>query len=274
MRDSGFDDYASRLLDWEREVHIANNSKDQLQQIDLTKLSIELKRITPDTADEKLSQLLGQAEAILVATEGRDIAPPLNCMALVIRMLRSRGVNISEDTTKTFRDGLGRVGRETKAMLLDVINETPTSSDLKNALERAGGSQFWDDLSHEAMPLRSLASTAVATATRQKDGDLWVLAASVLSQPALTARATDGGGRGSPTAAALRRYVFERASSPSEPLERVSEAMREVRIAESQRERSFASITDISVAAIAEVVSKEEAVLALAHDVNGAFTRS
>ena len=264
LRDVGYGDQAIEVLECEREIQAAGGSKQSLLQIDLVNLSIELTRLDRKADQQWIYSLLTRAESILTKTEMGEIAPPLNCIAHLIKALRQRGYPLPASTEGAFQQGLGRVSRETTNLLLDIVNPTPNKTDLLSALRRIGPAQHWDDLSYQALPLRSLACRAIDQATLDGDSDFWLLASALLSQPALTARLIDSTSEENAAAARLRRFAMTTASEATDRPESLAGAIEAMRNAGPEPQRSLISVVETSAAEILERIDPSESVLALA----------
>lgn len=263
LRDANLDDLALKILDLERAIHVMHDEKLPLLQVDLTKISVQARNISRSTPPDKIYDLLKSSESILTQSDSAEVGPPLSCMAGIMRWLRLRNLPIPEESERKFSEELHKVSPEIKAHLLNMAAIAPTKDDLLEALKRTGAAQNWDDLSYELMPLHALATAAIAEATRNKDAGLWLLAASIASQPTLSARAADSS---TSSTGALSRAAHQAIADPSFSAERVNEIMNALNAAARDRSHSVQVVGEVSVENATAVLASDESVFVLAHD--------
>lgn len=176
------------FLQMERQfVDLFPDNKSQRREFSVLELSCKLAELTDDTPAIVLQQLVDQCAELLRDESEVEWAPIVSSAASTFAECRRRGVPVSQETTKLLFVRLGRCPTRIQDLIRRHLLESPQLTDVEAAIRDLEDAARFDDQGFQLTVLEGFLRRAITAACDRGDCELFLAAATLLSQPAVAA---------------------------------------------------------------------------------------
>lgn len=187
FRDLGLRELALQMIDVERQLLLQMSEQSvHLLELEQMELSIQVATSGVETPKETLLRTLERLAELLRQSGGQETEPVLYLMAYLMTILKIRDEPIPTKIEQNFLDELHKLSAPHQNLVQTNLIVEPTSADLLHAMELAGDAYYLSDLSHQLKAIQVLARRAIRVATQQGNAELFLLSATLVSQPILS----------------------------------------------------------------------------------------
>jgi hypothetical protein len=267
FRDLGFADFALQMVELERTWASSTGNEIALDQLEQVELSILMREVMEDAQPDQILQLLDKIAQLLDRNGDAEKEPLLSCQANLIRSLNMQGIVVPQQIQEEFHNQLLSLSGRAADTLRSAINTAPTRDDLLYAVESAASANSLSDLAYQTQAMHYLATAALVTACADNDNDieLFVLASTLLAQPALTLQTSNElNNTAVPDSGQLYRW-WAKAQGGMDATQ-VKEAYRLVGTIASPQRKAFTQLREISTHQIQEALRSDECMIVLVSD--------
>jgi hypothetical protein len=209
LRDIGLPQFAVQSIGLERKLRQHIGATELLYQLEQVELSIEIKSL-PTASPHRIMQFLKRSLRLWRdLPEAAEMLPTLSLVVSFMRMARWAGVQVPETLRDEVIEALSCEHGPNASLLSATARGEVTRSQLLAFIRAFDGAVRADDLATQAGPLRLVARDALDQAVREDEPDLFLTAASIFSQPVLSASvAVEPSGERDFDAARLRQWAL------------------------------------------------------------------
>jgi hypothetical protein len=273
FRDLGVPDFALQMVELERTLANSTGNENALEQLEQVELSILMRGVLEDAQPDRVLQLLDKTVQLLERNGDAEKEPLLSCQANLLRSLKMQGTVVPQQIEDEFRDRLLSLSRCVADTLRSAINTTPTRDDLLHAVESAASANSLSDLAYQTQAIHYLATAALVTACADNDIELFVLASTLLAQPALTLQTSNELSNAAVQDSGKLYRWWARVQAGMNATQAM-EAHRLVGTIASPQRKAFAQLGEISTDQIREVLRSDEGMVVLVSDSTGHLCRA
>lgn len=187
FRDLGLGEFALQMIDVERNLLLQMPERSsQLLELEQVELSIQIKTYGVETPKKTLLSTLEQLAELLRHGEGQETEPVLYLMAYLMTLLKVKDERIPTEIERDYFDELHKLSEPHQSVVRINALVNPTSEDLRTAMAEVGSAYHLSDLSYQLTAIQVLARRAIRVAAQQGDAELFLLSATLVSQPILS----------------------------------------------------------------------------------------
>lgn len=257
---------AMRYIQFERDViRMHGVDTDMEYQIVHIEHSIRCLAAMSGGTVEQMQALVSEGCSFLEAEYDQSFAPMLSNMAGLFSGIRAKGGTVAPAHMAVFQKYLGQTTGALHAVLSAQVETRPTEKTLRDLAKVVGTANSLHDLSHQGRPLRMAAERAIAHAFETRDAGLFLVAASVLTQPMLSMGLNREEAEGLDPNAACR-WMYEHVAGKAVPQDVVKEVVAMTAKHVSENRASLDMALEVSCDKVMSVLGEGETMTILARD--------